>query len=113
MRVISQDGLYDIPCDSIVVSLSAEMSKIYARNAYSGYFQCVLAEYSNKEKALKVIDMFRKAYKEYSAMNITTNGLGQTLVQINDTEENRKILASIVNDLMRTLYFRFPEDSEV
>lgn len=116
MRVISQDGTWDIPYEKVAIQRVG--SKIYFLNANlmgveeSEGDECI-AKYSTVEKAINVIDMFRKAYKEYSAMNITTNGIGQALVKINDTEENRKFVAYIANNLTSLLYFQFPEDSEV
>lgn len=66
MRVISQDGTKDFPYDSSSVSIYGGCinGRIYVRmQLCGGYDDSVdVADYSTKEKAIKAIEMLRKAW---------------------------------------------------
>lgn len=66
MRVISQDGTKDFPYDSSSVSIygGCVNGRIYVRmQLCGGYDDSVdVADYSTKEKAIKAIEMLRKAW---------------------------------------------------
>lgn len=66
MRVISQDGTKDFPYDSSSVSIygGCVNGRIYVRmQLCGGYEDSVdVADYSTKEKAIKAIEMLRKAW---------------------------------------------------
>lgn len=67
MRVISQDGKIDVPYDYFSLSVASgkyedvEAAYIYCHNLSSPN-GTKLAEYSAKEKALKAMEMLRKAW---------------------------------------------------
>lgn len=67
MRVISQDGTIDVSYDYFSLSISSgkykdvEVAYIYCHNLSSPN-GTKLAEYSSKEKALKAMEMLRKAW---------------------------------------------------
>ena len=61
MRIISQNGIADIPYDLYGVrQLSSNLSKIIAFNNSDEYL--VMAEYSSVEKAKKAMEMLHEAY---------------------------------------------------
>ena len=68
MRVISQDGTIDVPYDYFSLSLASgkykdvEVAYIYCHNLSSPN-GTKLAEYSTKAKAIKAMEMLRKAWK--------------------------------------------------
>lgn len=66
MRVISQDGTKDFPYDGSSVSIygGCVNGRIYVRmQLCGGYEDSVdVADYSTKEKAIKAIEMLRKAW---------------------------------------------------
>ena len=66
MRLISQDGMIDVPYQKVVVSLGF----IYHTRIVCWWFGCTdgevitLGNYSTVAKALKVMEMLRKEYLE-------------------------------------------------
>ena len=68
MRVISQDGTIDVPYDYFSLSVASgkyedvEVAYIYCHNLSSPN-GTKLAEYSAKAKAIKAMEMLRKAWK--------------------------------------------------
>lgn len=67
MRVISQDGTMDVPYDYFSLSIASvkyedvEVAFIYCHNLSSPN-GTKLAKYSSREKALKSMEMLRKAW---------------------------------------------------
>lgn len=67
MRVISQDGTIDVPYDYFSLSMSSgkykdvEVAYIYCHNLSSPN-GTKLAEYSTESKAIKAMEMLRKAW---------------------------------------------------
>ena len=61
MRIISQDGCFDIPYEQAVLTRRKE--KIYADVA-DVIFE-IIAEYSTEEKAIKAMEMCRQEYGKY------------------------------------------------
>ena len=92
MRVISQDGTKDFPYDSSSVSIygGCVNGRIYVRmQLCGGYDDSVdVADYSTKEKAIKAIEMLRKAWIN-GAIEFT-HGIYH-----------------------RNIVFRFPQDDEI
>lgn len=73
----------------------------------------LLGEYSDKEKAFKVLDMIQEAYEEYK-INCTflTGFTGQrTIVESNDIRVNG--FEELVKSFKKNMVFQMPEDSEV
>ena len=74
MRLISQDGLIDVPYEYGSLSVGVgkveeiEHAVIKYRNVSSPN-GTKLAEYSSKSKALKVMEMLRKEYQKYYSNN--------------------------------------------
>lgn len=71
MRVISQDGTIDVPYDYFSLSIASgkyedvEVACIYCHNLSSPNVT-KLAEYSSREKALKVMELLREAYLKFA-----------------------------------------------
>ena len=51
----------------------------------------LLGEYSNKQKAVKVLDMLQKAYAEYEMLRGMSTGMGGIMVTYNTTGENLRV----------------------
>lgn len=67
MRIVSQDGRFDLPYELVVVSIDTvdKMTIIaYAVNSDDSEIW-KLAEYSTKEKAAKAMEMLRTEYGSY------------------------------------------------
>lgn len=109
MRVISQDGTMDIPYGNYSLFIigtkykDAEVACIFCRNSYAPGEK--LAEYSTEEKAIKAMEMLKKAYENnefYHYMSAT------------DTFE--KAVSYLSNEEFRGVtseYFQFPQDDEI
>ena len=79
---------------------------------------CIIAEYSTKAKAMKVLDMMQKAYADFEASKITSTGLViATYTGSCDTPESAacgiKALKGYVEMIRESVVFQIPEDSEV
>lgn len=65
MRVISQDGRYDIPYEQAALLIYGSRIYLMSQN-FSGVERIisdpVIAEYSTEEKAIKAMDMCREKY---------------------------------------------------
>ena len=62
MRVISQNGMIDVPYENVALTLDkAGEYVIHGHTSYE-YKSCLLAKYSTEEKALKAIEMLHNTY---------------------------------------------------
>ncbi len=68
MRLISQDGMIDVPYEISALSIGGmgESATIYVRSKLLDEKPCVLATYSTEAKALKVMEMLRNAYSRFT-----------------------------------------------
>lgn len=94
MRIVSQDGRFDLPYECFVVGIYAanDTSIIaYTVNSDDDAF-LDLAEYSTKEKAVKAMEMLRTEYEKFQETKSINGGY-------------------FALDYPKV--FRFPQDSEV
>lgn len=76
-----------------------------------------LGHYSNKAKAMKVLDMIQEAYMDYKSGEIIGSGLaGSAYTGSYDTKESVAhgiaVLKGYGNEIRKTILFQMPEDSE-
>lgn len=123
MRLISQDGMIDVPYEYGSLSVGVghfedvEFSVIKYRNVSSPN-GTKLAEYSSKSKALKVMEMLRE-YKEIK--EIRSIPLTKSLMESfsNVKMENFEIYTDGTGDyfkvdiVKKVEYFKFPTDEEI
>lgn len=69
----------------------------------------LLGEYSNKQKAVKVLDMLQKAYAEYEMLRLMPAGMGGIKV----TYYEKVAINELKKKLQEKTIFQMPEDSEV
>lgn len=69
---------------------------------------CIIAEYSAKAKAMKVLDMIQESYANEKVARILSYGL--RMVPTEEISEASKI---IKNAIQSSTVFQMPEDSEV
>lgn len=95
MRVISQDGYTDIPYEDFVFSATDDWKIKVAKDVVyitgQGKLR-VIAEYSSREKVLKVMELLRESYLKFA--HVTNNDSFYTFF------DNPKV-------------FQFPADDEV
>ena len=67
MRLISQNGMIDVPYEISALSIGrmGESATIYVRSKLIDEKPCVFATYSNADKALKVMEMLQKQFLDY------------------------------------------------
>lgn len=122
MRVISQDGIIDIPYDYFSLSIvsgkyeDVEVACIYCHNLSSPN-GTKLAKYSSREKALKVMELLRETYigmpivmqnvdvSEYVAKEFER--LNKCCVVVRAENQPSKV------DFINNAIFQFPADDEV
>lgn len=69
MRVISQDGTIDVPYENFTFSISVDNCINASRNLAASpqeLFCGKMAEYSAREKALKVMELLRESYLKFA-----------------------------------------------
>lgn len=92
MRLVSQDGIIDVPYENVIIACENNRDGKYT--IYARCSHCLgMATYSTEDKALKVMEMVRKQYMRNNALYI-------------DRENNARVMPQ--NSL-----FQFPADDEV
>ena len=120
MRIISQDGLYDIPYGLTSIQLVSKTT-IVAQGSYFGSGNdnfATIAEYSTEAKAQKAMEMLRE-YKE--TKEIRSIPLTKSLMESfsNVKMENFEIYTDGTGDYLKVdivkkvEYFQFPQDEDV
>lgn len=123
MRLISQNGMIDVPYDYFSLTIATgkyedvEVASIYCHNLSSPK-GTKLAEYSSKEKAEKAMEMLRTAYTgrfvttadvsddfNEQLKELMKGGFGAVVVK--DTNESRVEFNNLNG------YFQFPKDEDV
>lgn len=74
---------------------------------------CIVAEYSTKEKAMKVLDMIQKAYGDSEYTKYVIPEVCRILSMKPKTEENKAHAGELGEMLKKGMTFQMPEDSEV
>lgn len=67
MRIISQDGRFDLPYELVAISThEINRGQVIAKPLTNiDRLFCVMGEYSTEEKAVKVMEMLRTEYENY------------------------------------------------
>nr|DAN01924.1 MAG TPA: hypothetical protein [Caudoviricetes sp.] len=118
MLIRSQDKTVMINMDNTFNIAIRDINGATAIYIGSSSSCCVIAEYSTKAKAMKVLDMIQKAYADFEASKITSTGLVIAAYTGScDTPESAacgiKALKGYVEMIRESVVFQIPEDSEV
>lgn len=100
MRVISQDGIIDVPYEMAVVYVECE--SVIAKVGDKRY---VMGSYSTEKKAIKAMEMLRDHHEKVAFLKTVIN-----------TEKGTQFVRSLSEtnfDKMTQNYFQFPKDDEV
>jgi hypothetical protein len=100
MRVISQDGIIDVPYEMVVVYVECE--SVIAKVGDKRY---VMGSYSTEKKAIKAMEMLRDHHEKVAFLKTVIN-----------TEKGTQFVRSLSEtnfDKMTQNYFQFPKDDEV
>ena len=69
MRIVSQDGMIDIPYENFVFSITMDNSIVAIRDTVarpSEVCQGIVAKYSTEAKAQKAMEMLHEEYRQYT-----------------------------------------------
>lgn len=111
MRLISQNGMIDVPYDKVILGICDQNNKQeYVIYSYQENPRPLfLATYSTKDKALKVMEMLRNAYVNNEYYKSLCSGIVIPLPNnLDDMKE--KMVATCTR---ATTIFHFPDDSDV
>lgn len=107
MRVISQDGTIDIPYELSAVTIGHKVDlsefNINIRSKLLDERPCIIATYSTKEKAIKAMEMLRKAYI----------GMPIVMQNVNTPKGTLKTLEVVQGCGTSNIVFQFPQDEDV
>ena len=120
MRVVSQDGMIDVPYEISAFSFGhkANISEfnIYIRSKFLDEKPCIIATYSTQEKAMKAMEMLRSAYSGMPVIfqNVEPSDVERMLKRAKTNgiiaiTDDKKSKIEYVNNVI----FRFPKDEEV
>lgn len=107
MRLISQDGTFDVPYEQVVIQRYRDGIHWLNKNLIGVDVHGIsedfkIASYSSEAKAIKVMKMIRKSYTGYIFCK-------EDVMMRAEISENEK-----VTNLMESfLYFKFPNDEDV
>lgn len=106
MRLVSQDGMFDVPYEQVAIELKeSEVWCEYSATVQSYCTGRMMAKYTTKAKALKVMEMLREKYAKIELFkSVYQKGLL--------TELNKELgFGKMQNTL--TSIFQFPKDEEL
>lgn len=120
MRVISQDGMQDIPYEKFVFSITKDnriVATIGCTAPPAELYMSSVAKYSIQEKAMKAMEMLRSAYTGMPVVfqNIEPSEKFRELLEITKTNgiiaitDDKKSKIEYVNNVI----FQFPKDEDV
>lgn len=107
MRILSQDGMADLPYDSIGICINFHSKTdiiAYPAATFSPddeYWR--LAHYSTEEKARKAMELLHEAYMAHNQYESMTAEQRVLMINLTDEKEQEKLYG----------LFRFPADDEI
>lgn len=108
MRIISQNGNVDLPYEKFAFGITKDNKIACCRECVAPPYEIyngIIAEYSNKEKALKAMEMLREQHEKVAFLKTIIN-----------TEKGASFVRGLSEtefDKMTRNYFQFPKDDEV
>lgn len=73
----------------------------------------LLGEYSNKAKAMKVLDMIQEAYANAELIPMAVPNIGKMFTEAPASKENELLAEAFGEALMNKMVFQMPMDSKV
>ena len=113
MRIISQDGLLDVPYELIAISpYSGNMATIVGtfpgNDLGKGDRVYILAKYSTEEKANKAMEMCREQYSQCEFNKLVIPKTDENLAKVSIS-----LTGNAVNQIAEKYVFQFPADDEI
>ena len=104
MRIISQNGKFDLPYENLAIFV--EYENVIARFENERY---LLGQYSSEAKAIKAMEMLREQYGKLEVMKVLASGTAEYMEKSLATDE----MIKHYNTYCDMNVFQFPQDSEV
>lgn len=108
MRIISQDGCYDIPYEKAVVACLDRTVVAYPLNDLESSDYIQLASYSTEEKAIKAMEMCREQYSQCEFNKLVIPKTDENLAKVSIS-----LTGNAVNQIAEKYVFQFPADEEI
>ena len=105
MRVISQDGTMDFSYEISTIFIYPRTENVIAIQSAGDSEISIIGRYSNKEKAIKAMEILRRAYENNVFYHCTAGS--------KRFEEVQSILSEEQFRKATTEYFQFPQDNEI
>lgn len=112
MRIISQNGNVDLPYEKFVLGITKDNKIACCRECVAPLYEIyngIIAEYSNKEKALKAMEMLREQYSRIEIIKALASGTCEHMEESLKPKELKDILKKYINMEV----FQFPQDDEI
>lgn len=105
MRIISQDGCYDVPYESIILQRLG--TSIFG--VTTGLQESItIARYRKEAKAVKAMELCRKKYADSEYNRSVLCGMGTQIGMMPDN-----IVEALKDGIRDNFTFQFPKDEEV
>lgn len=104
MRVISQDGMFDMPYEMSIIWCGDDGAVLLQPIGETGEYQ-TFAKYSTEEKAKKAMEMLRLAYENNEFYHNTANS--EHFVEVYSALSKEQFKKSTSE------YFQFPSEEEL
>lgn len=112
MRIISQNGNVDLPYEKFVFGITKDNKIACCRECVAPPYEIyngIIAEYPNKEKALKAMEMLREQYSRIEIIKALASGTCEHMEESLKPKEFKDILKKYINMEV----FQFPQDDEI
>lgn len=123
MRIISQDGMIDMPYENIGIRINNQNEKeviAFSTKPFNKDDYFVMAEYSKEEKAINALEMLNQAqcgvvYMKHGDYEIENIDLSQEIEKKIEEEMKKPHFLDVRlnNPVIECKVFRFPADDEV
>lgn len=109
MRLISQNGMIDVPYENVIIACENNRDGKYT--IYARCSHCLgMATYSTEDKALKVMEMLREAYVNNEYYKSLCSGI---VIPLPNNSDDMKEKMVATRTFRATTIFHFPDDSDV
>lgn len=121
MRIISQDGMIDVPYEQMIININyKDKTQIMAcgSSCDSGYSTFIIAEYSTEAKARKAMEMLRKTYAGLPIIMQNAEITDDVTEMFKEWEKQGIFVRTADNqpskvEFLNNGYFQFPADDEL
>lgn len=109
MRIISQDGMYDLPYEETTfqVFYNGKIAAFVLSDLASDDY-IVMAEYSTEEKAKKAMEMCREQYSQCEFNKLVIPKTDENLAKVSIS-----LTGNVVNQIAEKYVFQFPKEEEI